>query len=64
MKGSVVGKYLIVALLSVVLLKPINTFAQQRRPILFWNLENYFDPFNDSLTRDDEFTPGGQLQCR
>lgn len=60
MKGSVVGKYLIVALLSVVLLKPINTFAQQRRPILFWNLENYFDPFDDSLTRDDEFTPGGQ----
>lgn len=28
-------------------------------PVLFWNLENYFDPFDDSLTKDDEFTPWG-----
>ena len=26
--------------------------------ILFWNVENYFDPFNDPLKNDDEFTPG------
>ncbi|HSA04252.1 MAG TPA: endonuclease [Tenuifilaceae bacterium] len=26
---------------------------------MFYNVENLFDPFNDSLTRDDEFTPDG-----
>ena len=26
---------------------------------MFWNLENCFDPFDDPLTRDGEFTPGG-----
>ena len=26
--------------------------------ILFWNVENYFDPFDDPLKNDDEFTPG------
>lgn len=25
--------------------------------IVFWNVENYFDPFNDPLKNDDEFTP-------
>jgi len=28
--------------------------------ILFYNTENFFDPLNDSLTLDDEFTPGGE----
>ncbi|MBP6978237.1 MAG: endonuclease [Bacteroidales bacterium] len=27
--------------------------------IVFYNLENLYDPFNDSLTNDDEFTPEG-----
>ncbi|PIP54138.1 MAG: endonuclease [Bacteroidetes bacterium CG23_combo_of_CG06-09_8_20_14_all_32_9] len=27
--------------------------------IVSYNLENYFDPFNDSLTNDEEFTPEG-----
>ena len=31
-----------------------------RQYVVFWNLENYFDPFNDSLTLDDEFTPAGE----
>ena len=26
---------------------------------MFWNLENCFDPYDDPLTRDEEFTPGG-----
>ena len=33
--------------------------AGQRPYMVFWNLENYFDPFDDSLTVDEEFTPGG-----
>lgn len=28
--------------------------------IVFWNLENYFDPFDDALTMDDEFTSRGE----
>jgi hypothetical protein len=28
--------------------------------IVFWNVENLFDPFNDSLTLDDDFTHGGK----
>lgn len=27
--------------------------------VVFWNLENFFDPFDDSLKLDDEFTPAG-----
>jgi hypothetical protein len=36
--------------------------AQEERGDLrfvFYNVENLFDPFSDSLTLDDEFTPGG-----
>ncbi|MDY0200499.1 MAG: endonuclease [Tenuifilaceae bacterium] len=33
--------------------------AQDRYRIMFYNVENLFDPFNDSLKRDDEFTPEG-----
>ncbi|MDD3033618.1 MAG: endonuclease [Bacteroidales bacterium] len=28
--------------------------------VVFWNLENYFDPFDDPATSDDEFTPTGE----
>ena len=27
--------------------------------VVFWNLENFFDTFDDSLTMDEEFTPTG-----
>lgn len=40
----------------------IRTDAQQRVcPIFFWNVENFFDCSNDSLTLDDEYTPEGDL---
>lgn len=28
--------------------------------ILFWNIENFFDPYNDLATNDDEFTSFGE----
>ncbi|HIZ88176.1 MAG TPA: endonuclease [Candidatus Coprenecus pullistercoris] len=37
----------------------VGAYARNSRYIVFWNLENYFDPFDDSLTLDDEFTPDG-----
>ncbi len=33
--------------------------AQERYRVMFYNVENLFDPFDDSLTRDEEFTPQG-----
>ncbi len=30
--------------------------------LLWWNVENLFDPHNDPLTEDDDFTPEGKLQ--
>lgn len=36
------------------------SFSQTlRNRVMFYNVENLFDPFNDSLTRDDEFTLEG-----
>ena len=33
--------------------------GQERISLLFYNTENFFDPFDDSLTLDEEFTPSG-----
>lgn len=33
--------------------------AAQCPYFVFWNLENYFDPFDDQETLDDEYTPDG-----
>ncbi|MFO8021981.1 MAG: endonuclease [Perlabentimonas sp.] len=33
--------------------------SQNRYRIMFYNAENLFDPFDDSLTRDEEYTPKG-----
>ncbi len=30
----------------------------RRITVAFWNLENFFDPFRDSLAKDEEFTSG------
>lgn len=27
--------------------------------VMFWNVENFFDPFKDPVAADEEFTPGG-----
>ncbi|MCB8965176.1 MAG: endonuclease [Bacteroidales bacterium] len=37
-----------------------NSHSQTvRNRVMFYNVENLFDPFDDSLTRDEEFTPEG-----
>jgi predicted extracellular nuclease len=37
-------------------------YAQENRyRIMFYNVENLFDIYNDSLTADDDFTPAGKL---
>ena len=34
--------------------------ASERFRVMFYNVENLFDPWDDSLTRDEEFTPEGE----
>lgn len=34
----------------------------RRKTIMFWNVENFFDPFDDGETLDDDFTPDGKYR--
>lgn len=36
--------------------------AQYSLRLMFWNAENAFDVYNDSLTRDDDFLPSGVMR--
>ncbi|PKP39189.1 MAG: endonuclease [Bacteroidetes bacterium HGW-Bacteroidetes-15] len=47
----------IIFLLVLMSIEPV--VSQDRYRIMFYNLENLFDPFNDSLINDDEFTAEG-----
>lgn len=38
----------------------VGLVLQMSGAIMFWNLENYFDPFDDPVTADEEFTPAGR----
>ncbi len=47
--------------LMLILWVPARTVHSQGSiSLLFYNTENFFDPFDDSLTLDDEFTPAGE----
>ena len=46
----------ICAVVAVCLLATAGLQAQ----IFCWNLENYFDPYDDPATADEAFTPGGE----
>jgi len=41
------------------IIAPAQKQTALRHRVMFYNVENLFDPFNDPLTRDDEFTPTG-----
>jgi hypothetical protein len=51
--------YILLTYLLISLLHFLPVKAQERHRIMFYNVENLFDPFKDSLTNDDEFTPQG-----
>jgi len=58
------GIVLVFAIVSMQILfcqSPDNNKEYKRGDIriMFYNTENFFDPFNDSLTNDEEFLPGG-----
>jgi len=56
-----------ILVLFFVLLTLNGVFAQSKDTVqhetfrlMFYNLENLFDPYDDSLKRDEEFTPNGE----
>lgn len=49
-------RYLI---LVIWLLASWTVTAQKHYRIMFYNVENLFDTYDDPLTKDDEFTPFG-----
>ena len=51
--------FYLAATLIFVMLFSSHIQSQDRYRLMFYNVENLFDPFNDSLKRDDEFTPEG-----
>jgi hypothetical protein len=51
-----------IAIITFLILCKTTLFAQnttQSDVVMFYNVENLFDPKNDSLTQDDDFTPDG-----
>jgi predicted extracellular nuclease len=58
MKKAFLNSLLLAILLHVG--KPLLTQPADTLTIAFYNVENLFHPSDDSLTRDDEFTPQGQ----
>jgi len=49
------------------LLRPLPAVSQEKADsfhvrVMFYNVENLFDTFNDSLTEDDEFLPEGMMR--
>jgi predicted extracellular nuclease len=52
----------LIRLFVVLAVLPVNLAAQDspaRFRVMFYNVENYFDPFDDPATKDEEFTPDG-----
>ncbi len=52
--------YLTFLLLVLLVLYGGKVHCQNEMRIVFWNVENLFDIWNDSVTLDDDFTPNGQ----
>jgi hypothetical protein len=48
---------LIILMFSCPVLQRLH--AQETARFMFYNVENLFDPYDDSLTQDDEYTPAG-----
>lgn len=51
-------RLLIILLFSVSSIHSL--WGQEQCCVMFYNIENFFDTYNDPATLDDEFTPGGE----
>lgn len=48
--------------ICAVVILAVLAFVGANAQIFCWNLENYFDTYNDPVTADDPFTPGGEYR--
>lgn len=53
-------RFLTFLFLSVAFCFSQNMAAQERYRLVFWNVENLFDTWDDSTRNDDDFTPAGK----
>lgn len=49
-------------LLGLLLFVGVQGWSQNPVKVLFWNVENYFDPRHDTSKLDEQFTPEGELR--
>jgi len=47
------------SLTSIILLSQVCYAQKKDADVVFWNVENYYDPFVDTLRQDPTFTPQG-----
>jgi len=50
---------LAVFVLMLIIVDGCGQSTAETTRVMFYNVENFFDPFDDSLTKDEEFTPAG-----
>ncbi len=50
--------FILIILFAILFVMPASAQSDEVR-IVFYNVENYFDPVDDSLKKDEEFTPKG-----
>ncbi len=44
----------------LLLLRPDKLYSQENYRLVFWNVENLFDTYDDTTSNDDAFTPQGE----
>ena len=47
-------------LCMILLLMAVRVGGQGLPPIMFWNVENYYDSFDDEKSADEEFLPNSE----
>jgi len=60
MTGKRTGILVFCVLFLALAFRSVTAAGQGRISLLFYNTENFFDPFDDTLTLDDAFTPAGE----
>lgn len=53
-------RFLTFLFFSFIICTSFQSVAQERYRLVFWNVENLFDIYNDSTHHDEDFTPAGQ----
>ncbi len=58
---KIIGVFAFALIIVFVFVRTNGENQDHRYRIMFYNVENLFDTYNDSLKADDDFTPGGRM---